>query len=143
MTEDLNNCAGSDEIDPETEAVSNLRTWHPIVRALPHLISGENRDGPIRELVAWNERVIGDENCGDDPPIEGLDVLVDELALVTVPLDVHAELARARWAVRVAEELVQWRRCLRTEGQGTAALAQATGRLERVVEEARQQTKRV
>lgn len=141
--EDLNNCAGSDEIDPEVEAVSSLRSWHHIVRALPHLVSADGRDGPIRELVAWNERIIADEKCGDGPPIEGLDVLVDDLALVTVPLDVHAELARARWAIRVAEELVQWRRCLRTEGPGSAALARATGRLEDVIEEARQQMKRV
>ena len=140
--ENLHNDASPDEIDPEAEAVSNLRAWHHVVRALPHLISADGRDGPIRELAAWYERVVEDEKCADDPPIEGLDVLIDELALVSVPFDVHAELARARWAIRVAEELVQWRRCLRTDGQESLALAEATTRLELVIEGAASQLTR-
>ena len=135
----LHNNASHDEIDPEGDAVSNLRAWHHVVHALPHLVGADGRDGPIRELCAWYERVIQDENCVDDPPIKGLDILIDELALVSVPFDVHAELARARWAMRVAEKVVQWRRCLRTDGQESLALAEATTRLEQVIEEAASQ----
>jgi hypothetical protein len=137
--EDLHSNASPDDIDPEAHALSDLRAWHHVVRALPHLINADGGDGPIRELATWYERVVEDESCVNGPPIQGLDALVDELALVSVPFDVHAELARARWAIRVAEELVQWRRCLRTEGQESPGLAEATTRLEQLIEAAASQ----
>ena len=140
--EDLHNDASPDEIDPEAEAVSSLRAWYHVVLALPHLTSADGRAEPMRDLVAWYVRVVEDENFADGPPIEALDAFIDELALVSVPFDVHAELARARWAIRVAEELVQWRGCLRTDGQGSSALAEATTRLEQVVEKAASQMTR-
>lgn len=141
--EELHNHASPNDIDPEAEALAHLLVWEHVVVALPHLIRKDQADGPIRKLVAWYDRVAKDATCADDPPIEGLDLLIDELALVSVPLDVHAELARARWAIRVGEELVQWRRWLRTGRQGCPDLADATNRLEQVVEDARNQMKRV
>ena len=137
--EDIEHHASPGEIDPEAEAVSNLRTWYHVILALPHLASAEGRDEPMRELVAWYVRAVEDANCADGPPIDALDVLIDELASVNVPFDVHSELARARWAIRVAEELVQWRGCLRTDGPGSAPLAEATTRLEQTIEEAASQ----
>ena len=125
------------EVDPEVEATSKLRAWQHLVCALPHLISTDANSETVRELVAWYERVVENDDEAVDPPIEGLDALVDELTLVSVPHNVHVELARARWAIRVAEELVQWRRCLHTEGAGSFALAQAAGRLEGATEAGR------
>jgi hypothetical protein len=80
-----------------------------------------------------------DEAYSADPPIEGLDALIDELAEAAVPIDMHAELARARWAVRVAEELVRWRRSLVESGDGSRETADATNRLELAIEGARRQ----
>ena len=140
--EELDNHASPNEIDPEAEALAHLLVWEHVVFALPHLITKQDSEGPIRELVGWYDRVVKNGTFVDEPPIEGLDILIDELALVSMPFDVHAELARARWAIRVAEELVQWRTCLSTAGQGSPGLADATNRLERVVEDARNQMKR-
>lgn len=119
------------EVDP----ISKLRAWQHLIRALPHLVSAEPRKETMRALMAWYERVVENNDETGDPPIEGLDALTDELTLVSVPHNVLVQVARARWAVRVAEELVQWRRCLSTEGPGSAPIAQATGRLEGTIEE--------
>jgi hypothetical protein len=128
------------DADYNADAVSSLRTWHVLVRKLPDLISVEEREPPVRGLVAWYEHVFGYEDYAEDPPIEGIDALIDELAVPAVPYDVHAELARARWAIRVAEELVRWRLCLDSAGPGSPATALATDRLALALQEARRQT---
>ena len=125
------------EVDPEVEATSKLRARQHLVCALPHLISTGANEETVRKLVAWYERVVENGYEAVDPPIEGLDALVDELAMASVPHSVLVELARTRWAVRVAEVLVQWRQCLHMDGPGSTALAQATGRLEDIVEAGR------
>lgn len=129
------------EIDVGADAVELLRSWHGLVHRLPHLIDIEERRRTTWGLVAWYERVFDDDDYAVDPPIEGLDVLIDELALASVPHDVHAELAQARWAIRVAEELVKWRDCLRRAGLGTSPTGPATDRLELAIEEARRHMK--
>lgn len=129
----------SDGPDLEGAASVELRAWHHVVRALPHLVGVEDRRTPMRGLVAWYGRVVECDDFATDPPMEGLDALVDELALVTVPFDVHAELARARWAIRVAEELVRWRRLADGDSESTKCTAD---RLQRAIEEARTHMRR-
>jgi hypothetical protein len=131
----------SDRPDLEAAASIELRAWHHVVRALPHLVSAEERKTPVRGLVAWYERVVECDDYSAEPPIEGLDALIDELAWVVVPLNVHAELARARWAVRVAEEVVQWRRLQADAGTSTRRCA--ADRLQRAIEEARNQMQQI
>ena len=126
------------DTDFDAEAVSSLRAWYDVVRALPTLIN-EARGQSIRALVAWYERVFEEEGFAFDPPLEGLDALIDELAVPTVPCDVHAELARARWAIRIGEELVKWRVCHRYTGTDSAPAAVATDRLDLAIQEARRQ----
>jgi hypothetical protein len=123
------------EVDPEFEALSKLHAWQHLIWALPHLIGVDLRQEAMRELVAWYERVVQNDDEAGDPPLAGLDAMTDELTAVSVPHNVLVEIARARWAIRVAEELVQWRRCLRMEGPGSFPLARATGRLEDTIEE--------
>lgn len=120
----------STEIDIDEEATVLLSRWLPIVGALPHLIGAKERETVLRALVAWYERVLATEDYDADPPIEGLDALVDELATVAVAPNDHAELAKGRWAIRVAEELVAWRRCLRDDGAESVPTGPATDRLE-------------
>jgi hypothetical protein len=126
-----------DEIDLDAEAARLLRAWHDLVIGVPHLITTEERRRSTWGLVAWYERVFERDDFDLDPPIEGLDTLIDELALVSVPQTAHADLARARWAIRVAEELVRWRHCLRTAGPGSSRTGPASDRLELAIGEAR------
>jgi hypothetical protein len=118
------------EIDFDEEATVLLGRWLPIVGSMPQLIGAEQYGAAVRELVAWYEHVVSAADCCADPPIQGLDALVDELVHVSVPPDDHAELAKCRWAIRVAEELVSWRRCLREDGAESVPSGPATDRLE-------------
>ncbi len=67
------------------------------------------------DLVDWYDHVISDSTFAQGPPEEGLDVLVDTLASASLPYDAMVRLSRARWAVRVAEELVVARSSLMDE----------------------------
>jgi hypothetical protein len=120
----------STDIDIDEEACMLLACWLPSVGALPQLISAKKHVATIRKLVTWYEHVFAARDYCADPPIQGLDALVDELAIVAVAPNDHAELAKGRWAIRVAEELVSWRRCLRDEGAESVPSATATDRLE-------------
>ena len=128
--------------DFDGDAVSWLRAWYDVVRALPTLISEDARRQSIRSLVVWYERVFEEEGFAFDPPLEGLDILIDEPAVPTVPSDVHAELARARWAIRVGEELVKWRVCHRYTGPDSAPAVLAADRLDLAIQEACRQIER-
>jgi hypothetical protein len=140
MTSELiNNSQPQPEIDFAGEAVRLLRDWSASVRDLPELLSTEDRNQAARVLVRWYVDVFEDEAYSADPPIEGLDALIDELAEAAVPIDTHAELAQVRWAVRVAEELVRWRSSLVESGEGARDTADATNRLELAIEGARHQ----
>ena len=123
-------------VDIDTDAISFLRAWLPLVRELPHLIRRQER---VWDLLAWYEHVVEHEDYEADPPVEGLDALIDELAVPCVPYDVHAELARARWAIRVAEELVRWRHFLHSAGPDSPHTTLAIDRLDLATQEARGQ----
>ena len=125
------------DIDIENEAAVLLGQWLPIVGAMPRLIGAKEHEAAVRELVAWYEQVFQVDGYSADPPIEGLDALVDELVHVSVPPVDHAGLANGRWAVRVAEELVSWRRSLRDDGPGSTPTGPATDRLELAIVGAR------
>lgn len=125
------------EIDFGADAAALLRAWHDLVLRLPHLVGDETRRRAFWDLLAWYERVFERDDFDFDPPTMGLDTLIDELASATAPQEIHAEMAWARWAIRVAEELVRWRHCLRTAGVGSPPTGPATDRLELAMEEAR------
>ncbi len=135
----INNNQPQSEIDFAGEAARLLRDWSALVRRLPQLISTDDRKQAVGTLVSWYADVSEDEANSADPPLEGLDALIDELAEAAVPVEIHAELAQARWAVRVAEELVRWRSSLYESGEGTRETADATNRLELAIEGARRQ----
>jgi hypothetical protein len=135
----INNSKVQSEIDFAGEAVQLLRDWSAQVRDLPQLLSTDPRKRAAGALVRWYEEASEDEAYSADPPIEGLDALIDELAEAAVPMDTHAELAQARWAVRVAEELVRLRSSLVESGDGARETADATNRLELAIEGARRQ----
>jgi len=111
-----------------------LRRWAFLVRKIPELLDKDDRKRAVPSLVLWYEQVSEDEGYSVDPPIEGLDVLIDELAEAAVPIETHVELAQARWAIRVAEELVRWRRCRGRSGEDSRATADTTDRLELAIE---------
>jgi hypothetical protein len=123
-------------VDLAADAAAALRRWHFVVRAVPYLLSAKGRSLAILGLLFWYKRVLESTSFADDPAPEGIDALVDELASASTPFEVHRELARARWAIRVAEELVHWRRALATDGPTSLAIQRATDALERVLEEA-------
>jgi hypothetical protein len=127
------------EIDIAAEANEALRTWHRQVREALVILDTPQYSDAIRGLVAWYERVFFDAEFVEPPPIEGLDAVVDELARAAQPLDSLRALAHARWAIRVGEELVSWRQCLRSFGLGSSPLGSATNRLELALEQARRQ----
>jgi len=127
------------EIDVADMATRLLRDWCKYVRRLPQLMSTVERKRAVRDLVVWYEQVYEQKEFAIDAPIQGLDALVDELSHVAVPLDVHAALARGRWAIRVAEELVKWWSCLHIYGECTPPTGRATDRLELAIEGARRQ----
>jgi hypothetical protein len=125
------------EIDIDKDASVLLGRWLPIVRAMPKLMGATQHKAAVRALIAWYEHVHSADDYCADPPIEGLDALVDELVDISVPPNDHAELANGRWAVRVAEELVLWRRCLRDDGPESVPIGPATDRLELAISGAR------
>lgn len=125
------------EIDIAAEAADALRVWLRQVREALVILDTPKNSNAIRGLVAWYERVFFDAKLLEPPPIEGLDAVVDELALAAQPIDALRALADARWAIRVGEELVNWRQCLLSFGPGSSPLGSATNRLELALEEAR------
>jgi len=127
------------EIDIAEEAADALRAWQRQVREALVILDNAKYSEAIRGLCAWYERVFFDGEYAETPPREGLDAIVDELALVAQPYDELRALARAHWAIRVAEELVGWRQSLQSSGPGSSPLGLASNRLELALEEARHQ----
>ena len=136
LIDDDESALGADLAD---EATILLRGWFPLVRILPSLILQEDRRDGTRGLVVWYRRVFEDAGYASGPPIEGLDALIDELAPFVVASDVHVGLARARWAIRVAEELVRWRSCSDGNGNDPVRASRARDRLELAITGARRQ----
>jgi len=127
------------EIDVAADANEALRTWHRRVREALVILDTPQYSDAIRGLVAWYERVFFDAEFVEAAPIEGLDAVVDELARAAQPFDSLRALADARWAIRVGEELVSMRQCLRSFGSGSSLLGSVTNRLELALEQARRQ----
>lgn len=118
------------DIDFDDEASDLLSRWPPLAGALPQLIGARAHEVAVRDLIAWDERVFQLDGYCADPPNQGLDALVDELAHVSVPPHDHAEFTNGRWAIRVAEELVSWQRPRRDDGPGSPPTGRATDRPE-------------
>lgn len=119
------------------EAGSAVGRWSPIVGMVPSLASRASRSEPLRHLVIWYEQVAADPETAGAPPVEGIDALVDELTSA-ISSETFDRLGRARWAVRVAENLVG----LRTAQLPAASPAMArvaSARLELVLTAARRQ----
>ena len=127
------------EIDIAADAADALRVWLRQVREALVILDTPKYSDAIRGLVAWYERVFFDAEFVESPPVEGLDAVVDELALAAQPIGLLRGIADARWAIRVGEELVNWRQCLLSFGPGSSPLGSATNRLELALEEARRQ----
>lgn len=89
------------------EVTQNLRTWRPRVRAMVTRAQPERRPA-LDELTDWFELVSGDDEFDEPAPLAGVDALVDELSHCLED-DHFDELSKARWAVRVAEDLVRVR----------------------------------
>ena len=123
------------EIDQEATVV--LGRCLALVGALPQLVGAQQHEAVVRELVTWYERVLADDEYRAEPPTQGLDALVDELVHVSIPPSDYAELAKGRSAIRVAEELVSWRRSLRDHDADSVPIQCVTDRLEQAVIEAR------
>jgi hypothetical protein len=137
VTEYLNDGSRiSGEIDVDRNASMLICAWRPFVGRLPLLIVGDGRKDAVMALVDWYEHVYQEEGFAAAPPLEGLDALVDHLASTPVDQGVWVELAKARWAVRVAEELASWRRVMSSSGPGPVS---ATDRLEEAMHEAGRQ----
>jgi hypothetical protein len=121
------------EIDIDEEASTLLGRWFPLVGALPKLIGAKQHKAAVRELIAWYEHVLADDGYCADPPIQGLDALVDELVHVSVSPGEYAELAKGRSAIRVAEELASWRRCFRDHEASSVPIECAADRLAQAI----------
>lgn len=113
---------GADQVVGVGEVVEQanaaLGRWLPLVGVAPSLAQDGSRAEDLRRLVAWFERVLVDPGSTDAPPLLGLDALVDELTTATGP-DAFECFGEARWAVRVAEDLVRLRRLERHRGAPT------------------------
>ncbi len=134
-----NACRPAQEIDIAADTADALRGWHRQVREALALLDTPKHSEAVRGLVAWYERVFFVAAYAENPPVAGLDVVVDELSLARQPFDLLRALAQARWAIRVGEELVHWRQCLRSFGPDSLLLGPAKNRLEHALDKARRQ----
>lgn len=91
-------------------AVAGLGRWTRFVRPLPLLSLSDGQHRSLNTLVAWYERVCADERFANPPPTDALQALA--LLLPGLPPSSAETLVIARGAIRVAEELVDYRRLL-------------------------------
>ena len=112
----------------EHEGAEALEAWRAEVLEIPRWAQGAGRSIALEELVRWYERICTELACADQAPLDGLDALTDELTEASSQ-NATERLARARWAVRVAEELAHWRAC-RIDGGAPARARVASSRLE-------------
>ncbi len=98
-----------------------LQSWWATVENIPRWAHDARRSEALEEIVRWYERVFADPACVDPAPLAGLDALTDELTEARSH-DGLGRLARARWAVQVAEELVNWR-ASQTVASGATAIS--------------------
>ncbi|HXW80301.1 MAG TPA: hypothetical protein VEJ84_12425 [Acidimicrobiales bacterium] len=107
----------SDPVGPrdglESLALASIQRWRRIVTPLPLTAQSEDQEKKFRGLVAWYERVCADDRYSSAAPVEGIE------ALLAIPLgntmhDLFVSMARE--AIRVAEELVNYRRLMSESG---------------------------
>ncbi len=118
-------------------ATTALRRWEPLVQEVPRLARSSDRAGSLRHLASWYARTVADGSFVEDPPLDGLDALIDELMGVP-PNGSFTTLAAARWAVLVCEELVRLRAALSVATPRDLAVV-AVARLELALTAARRQ----
>lgn len=109
-----------DDARLDHEVVLTLDASRPSVDAAIELASTPPRATRLRELASWYGRVVERPSTSEPPPLEGLDALADELTTATDQQRLM-RLAAARWAVRLAEELVR----LRSWGRASSSTAMA------------------
>jgi hypothetical protein len=117
------------------EAEGAIQAWRPLVAALSKWAQRSARRPPLEDLSRWYERVCSDTSFSEDPPLEGLDALTDELTESRI-YDGLRHMARARWAIRACEELVHWR-AVRANKDAPATVRVALSRLELALTAAR------
>lgn len=122
-------------------AQAGLSRWARFVRPLPFATLHERDRPALRSLVGWYERVCVDEQYSSPPPRAGMEALLAQCQRNSRPVDNPALVARG--AIRVAEELAEYRRLLGYREQlrtGTSTEAKteeiSLTRLERVTQAA-------
>ncbi len=118
-------------------ALESLQSWKATVRNIPRWAHQTRRLTALIGIVRWYEQVCDQPDYAEGPSLDGLDALTDELTEARSH-DGSGRLARARWAVRVAEELVNWRASRSVPGPPAASRI-ADSRLELAVTGARRQ----
>jgi hypothetical protein len=114
------------------DATHSLRCWQRYVKRFGGLL--EQESAAVAGLAEWYNSAANDPKFAQPAPQDGIDALVDALASASLPYDSLVGLSEARWAIRVAEELVATRARLRCE-----PFDPSTGtKLELLLREARQ-----
>jgi hypothetical protein len=116
-------------------AEGTIQGWRPLVAGLSQWAQRSARRAPLEDLTRRYERASGDSSFAEDPPLEGLDALTDELTEPRI-YDGLWYMAGARWAIRVCEELVHWR-AVRADKDAPATVRVAINRLELALTAAR------
>jgi hypothetical protein len=121
--------------DVACDASVTMQNWLPLVRAMPRWAHDDGTSAALVGLARWYERLCADLEYAAPPPLDGLDTLVEEL--ITIPAcQTLRQLGLARWAIRVGEELVQWRACLAAKS-APAKVSMARNRLDLALRSAR------
>jgi len=130
----------SDPVGPrdglESFALASIQRWRRIVIPLPLTAQSEDQETKLRGLVAWYERVCGDDRYSSAAPVEGIEALL-AIALGSTLHDLFVSMARE--AIRVAEELVRYRQLMRDSGRADPRSREiARARLELSISTARE-----
>lgn len=109
LQDDSIRCEGYNAAESSAKiAHSALEHWRWAVRGVPFTASSDEARIALRGLADWYERICVDDAYDNPAPADGLDSL---MAQEREPD--HLFLRRdvmSHWAVRVAEELAEWRR---------------------------------
>ncbi len=91
-------------------ARSALDHWKPAVRGIPFLDPSGETSAALSRLVDWYERICIDDLYNKPAPLACLDALI-----VIERSHSSRRVVMTHWAVRVAQELVEYRRELRND----------------------------
>lgn len=104
-------------------AVAAMELLRHFVRSIPFIAANDHRP-PLLGLVAWYERVCVDESYTGHPPVAGMNALFDTECQRSAAT--AKRLVAAKWAIRVAEEIVNLRSTMKGHAdEGALAMAQA------------------